>query len=79
MAAKVTLYFQDESLLPEIKLYTRKAKTSLSRIIEIYLKGLLHKPNGKKSIVKKFSGVVNFPNGYSYKDVLSEMSQKYEK
>lgn len=42
MAAK-TIYFQDESVYRDAVFYAKKLNTNISRLIEMYLKNLVHK------------------------------------
>jgi macrodomain Ter protein organizer (MatP/YcbG family) len=80
MDTKLTIKL-DGNVISRAKIYARKRKTSLSKMIENYL-DIVSKPESEETeitpLVKRLSGVIKLPDNYDYKKDYAEfLNQKY--
>ena len=80
MDTKLTVKL-DGNVISRAKIYARKRKTSLSKMIENYL-DVVSKPEGVETeitpLVQSLSGVIKLPDNYDYKTDYAEfLTQKY--
>lgn len=76
MAYKLTLNITDKEILDDAKKYSKKKKTSLSKIVESQLRQLVRSHKEKnKSVVDALIGSAEgaIKNGEDYKEALSKM------
>jgi hypothetical protein len=82
MNSKLTLTV-DKSVIEEAKKYAESTGTSLSNLVENYLKSFSKKPATTKKdelspLIKSLKGAFNAPCNFDYKEELeSELSKKY--
>jgi hypothetical protein len=82
MNSKLTLTV-DKSVITEAKKYAESTGTSLSNLVENYLKSFSKKPGTTKKdelspLIKSLKGAFNAPSNFDYKEELeSELSKKY--
>jgi macrodomain Ter protein organizer (MatP/YcbG family) len=80
MDTKLTVKL-DGNVISRAKIYARKRKTSLSKMIENYL-DVVSKPEAGENeispLVRSLSGVIKLPDNYEYKKEYAEfLTQKY--
>jgi hypothetical protein len=83
MNAKLTLTIE-KAIIEKAKKYAAKKESSLSNIIENYLKAITHEEKTKEAgltpIVKSLKGSFKAPETFDYKEELSKsLSEKYVK
>ena len=75
MTSKITLYSESE-LIKEIKVYAKEHNTSVSKIVNIFFKNLLHRQPSKKQskITDSLIGIINTKtvDEGDYKDYLAD-------
>lgn len=82
MNTKLTLTL-DEKVISKAKIYARKRGSSLSGIVENYLKAVTkssvqHNDNELSPLVKSLKGSFTAPSGFDYKKELQkELQKKY--
>jgi hypothetical protein len=81
METKLTLRLNDR-VIEKAKIYAKKHKISLSKMIEAYLDSLTRTKKQKIDItplVESLSGVIELPSDYDYKDDYTEyLIEKYK-
>lgn len=80
MDTKLTLKLES-TVIDEAKKYAKKNKTSLSRMIENYLKSVTGKSDTSEQItplVKSLSGIINLESPEYKKDYKDYLSEKYK-
>ena len=82
MNTKLTIQL-DSSVINEAKLYAQTQKTSLSRMIESYLKNIISAEKKKdmeiSPFVKSLMGVINLPEDFDYKkEYTDHLVNKYK-
>ncbi len=88
MKTKLTLVM-DDAVIYNAKKYAKKADTSLSSIVENYLKAVASeksktriKDSAKKlnSLIEKHRGIISVPDDYDYKkEIGNYLLEKYNK
>lgn len=88
MKTKLTLVMDDE-VIYNAKKYAKKSDTSLSSLVEQYLKAVANeriKNNSKlqpkkiNSVIEKYKGIINLPDDYDYKkEIGNYLLQKYNR
>lgn len=82
MDTKLTLKL-DDNIIEKAKIYAKKKKTSLSKLIETYLGYLTSENQGSGEItplVKSLSGVLDLPKNYDHKKSYADhILNKYSK
>ena len=90
MKTKLTLVM-DDAVIYNAKKYAKKADTSLSSMVENYLKAVasekkaakLNKSNLIKklnSVIEKYRGIISLPADYDYKkEIANYLLEKYNK
>ncbi len=83
METKLTLRLNDK-VIKRAKIYAKKHKTSLSKMIEAYLDSLTNETdtenkNNITPLVENLSGVIDLPSGFDYKKEYTEyLTEKYQ-
>lgn len=83
METKLTLRLNDE-VIERAKVYAKKHKISLSKMIESYLDSITSQKNDEKKIaitplVESLSGVISLPSDFDYKkDYREFLNDKYQ-
>ena len=80
MNVKLTLKLESE-VIEQAKEYAKKNKTSLSRMIESYLRSITDEPGKSGEItplVKSLSGVIKLDNDDYRKEYTDFLSEKYK-
>lgn len=81
MDTKLTLKL-NEAIIEKAKVYAKAKNTSLSGLIENYLRKLTSAKKGKKSItplIKSLSGVISLPKNHDdKKDYSDYLTKKYK-
>lgn len=83
MTTKLTLSI-DESIIRELKNYSRSEKISISKLAEKYFKDLIARKKKKKSVAEEFAGILaDFPleqnDPFYKKTTLKLMEEKFGK
>jgi len=81
MDTKLTLKL-DNSVIESAKSYAKKKNTSVSKLVESYLRILIDAKGSQEitPLVKSLSGVVNLPENFDYKkNYKKHLSSKYGK
>lgn len=81
MTTKLTLSI-DETIIDELKTYSRKEKISISKLAERYFRSIIDRKKKKKSFIEKYAGILkDFPiekNDPFYKKTTSRLiEEKY--
>ena len=83
METKLTLRL-NESVIKRAKIYAKKRKISLSKMIESYLDALTREKKDKRKIlisplVENLSGVIELPSDFDYKKEYGDyLTEKYQ-
>lgn len=81
MNTKLTLKLE-QNVIEKAKEYARSHRTSLSKLIENYLKKITNNETEKEKItplVKSLSGIINLPKDYDHKKEYSDfLVDKYK-
>lgn len=78
MRIKLTLTI-DDAVIPAAKRYADKHKTSLSGLVENYLRSLTHKQTSDEELspnVRQLLGAVKLPKNFDYKKELTNILAK---
>ena len=88
MKTKLTLVM-DDAVIYNAKKYAKKADTSLSSMVENYLKALANEkfknnkntsPKKLNSVIEKYRGIISLPADYDYKkEIANYLLEKYNK
>ena len=88
MKTKLTLVM-DDAVIYNAKKYAKKADTSLSSMVENYLKALANEkfknnkntsPKKLNSVIEKYRGIISLPADYDYKkEIGNYLLEKYNK
>ena len=88
MKTKLTLVM-DDAVIYNAKKYAKKAGTSLSSMVENYLKALANEkfknnkntsPKKLNSVIEKYRGIISLPADYDYKkEIANYLLEKYNK
>ena len=84
MTTKLTLTI-DDSVLMKAKKFAKQKGTSISRLLEDYLKVIMHESSVKEKdkedlspLVKSLQGTFKMPANFDYKNALNQsLSEKY--
>lgn len=83
METKLTLRLND-SVIKRAKIYAKKQRISLSKMIEAYLDSLTKEKNAEQEIeitplIKSLSGVIDLPKDFDYKKEYRDyITEKYQ-
>lgn len=81
MDTKLTLKLEQE-IIEKAKDYAKLRKTSLSKLIESYLKHITHEPREAEKItpiVKSLSGIIDIPKDFDHKKAYTDhLMSKYK-
>jgi hypothetical protein len=78
MSTKLTLSLS-ENVIAKAKKYAKTRGTSISFIVESYLKNLISVTEDENNLspqVKKLKGIISLPNDYDYKNDLGNIYSK---
>ena len=88
MKTKLTLVM-DDAVIYNAKKYAKKADTSLSSMVENYLKAVASEksknnikgsPKKLNSLIEKYRGIISVPDDYDYKkEIGNYLLEKYNK
>ena len=88
MKRKLTLVMED-TVIYNAKKYAKKADTSLSSMVENYLKAVASEkfknnkntsPKKLNSVIEKYRGIISLPADYDYKkEIANYLLEKYNK
>jgi hypothetical protein len=81
MDSKLTLKLE-QSVIEKAKIYAKRQRTSLSRLIENYLLTITDEKGAHEKItplVRSLSGIIDLPNDYDHKhDYADYLTKKYK-
>ncbi len=82
METKLTLRLNDR-IIKRAKIYARKQRTSLSKMIESYLDSLTSEKNEEEAeitpLIESLSGVIDLPEDFDYKKEYRDyLTEKYQ-